>query len=318
MKQKISAIVYKMKGNKPYYFVGKRPNSPIWQYVTGTAERGERPFETARREIGEELGIKDFRNFFDLKKSFVFRSGREKIREYVFAQEIPWVTIKLEKKEFSQYKFLPLEKARKLVYFDSHKKYLRLVDLARNRQKYPKIFVICGPSGSGKEVVLTGALKRISNIKRIKTLMTRQTLRKEDKAGRKRVTIKEFFNLDRSGKLIEKNFYTGHWYGTPVEDVEEIIKGGDNAILDIDLNGMRAMKRKYSNVVSIFLKASFEDLRKRIESRGGCTEAEIQKRLEIAKKEIAKSKICDYNVWNRQGQLNKAIDQLLKIIHPVK
>jgi len=314
MKQKISAIVYKIKDGKPYYFVGKVPDSSIWKYVTGKVEKGEKPFEAARREIGEELGIYGFRNFFSLRKSFVFGSGHEKIREYIFAQEIPKTKIKLEKREFSQYKFLPLEKAQELVYFDSHKRCLRLVDMALKEQNYPKIFVISGPSGSGKGSVLVGVLKRVRNIKRVKTLMTRQPLRKDDKAGRQRVSVKEFFNLDCAGKLIEKNFYAGYWYGTPADSIEKIIESGKNAILEIDLNGMKALKKKYSNVVSIFLKANFEDLIKRIKSRGGCTEEEIQKRLSIAKKEIAESKICDYIILNKQGQLDKAIDQVIKII----
>ena len=182
------------------------------------------------------------------------------------------------------------------------------------KKEYPKIFVICGPSGSGKEVVLNGALKRIKKLRRVKTLMTRPILRREDKAGREKVSVRGFFNLDRQGRLIEKNFYAGHWYGTPTDGVEEVIEEGNNAILDIDINGMKALKKRYSNVVSIFLKTNFEDLKKRIESRGGFSPSEIGRRLSIAKAEIAKSKICDYNVWNRQDHLNQAIDRVVKII----
>jgi guanylate kinase len=67
--------------------------------------------------------------------------------------------------------------------------------------------------------------------------------------------------------------------------------------------------------VLIFLTAASEDeLERRLRKRGGDSPEQIAQRLDIARQEMARLPEFDYVVVNREGELDRAVDDVLAIV----
>lgn len=317
MIKKVQIIVYKKQGSKIQYFIGKRSEKygGIWQPPTGHVEEADKTLpDTAMRELHEELGISHFKSFTNLGKSFNFQSASgKKYEEHIFAVDIGEQNIKLEKAEFVDYKFLPLEKAVVKLNYDSHRKFMKLSDEAIKAKQYPKILIICGPSGSGKDSIIEALLQEKKlNLEPIKSATTRKK-RKNDRSNRIYLSKKEFEQRDRAGEFVEKNFFNGNWYATLRGPIEEAIKQGRNIIIEIDINGVKSFKKEFSNVVAIFVKSKISELKERILNRGENSDKEVANRLNVARVEMRQAGICDHIVENKQSQLKQTISKIIKI-----
>ncbi|KAL9236555.1 hypothetical protein vseg_011209 [Gypsophila vaccaria] len=93
------------------------------------------------------------------------------------------------------------------------------------------------------------------------------------------------------GKFLEFASVHGNLYGTSVEAIEMDVDAGKRCILDIDVQGARAVRASSLDAIFIFVcPPSYEDLEKRLRSRGTETEEHIQKRLRNAKGELEQGK----------------------------
>ena len=59
-------------------------------------------------------------------------------------------------------------------------------------------------------------------------------------------------------------------------------------------------------------------MRERFKKRGQDSETTIENRLNIAKSEIKRSKICNYSIKNEQGKLDQCVDEIYSIIKSFK
>lgn len=69
MIKKVLIVPYVYEGKKLKFFVGKGTHSGLWRFPTGHVGdkvefSNESVTQGARRELGEELGIKNTKNFF--------------------------------------------------------------------------------------------------------------------------------------------------------------------------------------------------------------------------------------------------------------
>jgi len=323
----VMIIPYIMKVGKPLFFVGKRPKNLIpeyistkvlWQFPTGKVGdniRGESIMQAALRELGEELGVESFKNFINNNYSFNWmRPGETKSnKETVFAVELESDTIHLDQREFEEHLFLDERAARKKLFFPSHKKFLNLIASDIKKNKFAKIIVLSGPGGSGKETVLEMVSKKLG-IERAKTVTSRKRKEGEGSSGRIFVSEKKFLQMKNSDEFIETNHFKDNYYGSLRSEVESRIISGKSTIIELDLNGLIEMEKKYSNVVSIFIKLDLELLRERMVKRGRDSEEEIEKRMKISVQELKKARICDYIITNKDGMLENTVGQIVKII----
>lgn len=309
--RKVSMVVYRTGGRGIEFFIGQRPNDGVWQYPTGTCEKSEKYEQTARREVMEELGQVKIKNLFSLDKYLRFKTENDSYAEKVFAIEIE-AEEKVDKKEFEKFKWCNRADATKILFYENHKKMISLAFERIRKRQFPKIFILCGPGGGGKDSVID-LIQEEFDFVRPKTYVTRP-LRRDGKEWRIHVNGKKFKELERSGSFIESNFFGGYWYGTPKQKIEEALNNGKNLLIDIDINGLLSFKKIYSQVVSIFVWTQMNDLERRLRSRGCHSGEYIKKRMMIAEDEVAKKDLCDHVVENKDGKLDETVKHVRNIL----
>lgn len=313
-KEKVSFVVYKVVDRKILYFVGKRPGQDIFLHPTAKLEEGENYIEAGFREIKEELGDVIILNFTDLKRDFTFSNEFGEFRESVVAFEIKDV-VKIQEEEFSSYDFLSKEEALGKLTYANHRNNIKGVEKLLSESRETKFFIFVAPTASGKSVVIKSLLGSFPNeFERVKTYMTREFKRAEDPLLRIHVNKEEFDELDKRGMLIEKNFHDGNWYGSSFKLIEKSLRTGKNLIAEVDINGLRVLNTHFHNIISIFISSPLDEMELRLRERGGHSEQEIAKRLEIAKMEISQKDYSTYVVENRQGRLDDAIHEILEVV----
>lgn len=175
------------------------------------------------------------------------------------------------------------------------------------------LFVISGPSGCGKSTLVKHILDELDKVEFSVSYTTRKK-RETEKEGKDYFFIseKEFKRLIQEDKLTEWAVVHENYYGTPKRELEKKTGGGD-LLLDIDVQGATQIKEKVKKAVFIFiLPPLFPELKKRLEKRGQEHKESINRRLEVAKKEIRHYYQFDYIIIN--DQLDKAAEELKAVI----
>ena len=179
-----------------------------------------------------------------------------------------------------------------------------------------KIFVISGPSGSGKDSVISGLKKQGLQFREIITTTTRR-MRKGETQGKPYwfISKKEFEELIKKDKMVEWAIVYGNYYGSQKKDVEKYLDDPLPVIFKVDPQGARSIKKKFPDSQVIFLiPRDLKILEKRLRQRGQDSEEAIQKRLKEAREEMEDLSVWDYVVVNEQGKLEETIKKVKKII----
>ena len=173
-----------------------------------------------------------------------------------------------------------------------------------------KLIVVTGPSGVGKGTLVSLLLQRHPQLQ-ISTSATTREPRPGETDGVEYYFLskKDFETAILNHELLEWAEYAGNYYGTPKAQVVEQISSGNYILLEIELEGARAIANIFPEATRIFiLPPSIEALEKRIRARGTNSEESIAKRLSIAEGEIAASDEFDLKIIN--DELEKAIVKL--------
>lgn len=178
-----------------------------------------------------------------------------------------------------------------------------------------RLFIVSGPSGSGKDTVLAKLFQACPEIKFSISSVTRP-MRKGEKEGDKYhfVGRETFEKMIENDELLEHNEFVGNYYGTPKAPVEAAINSGKDMIVEIDVNGAAQIRKKVNDTVSIFIMPpSLGELKARLSGRGTETEDIINCRISAALNEIKRASEYDYIVVN--DNLRKAVDDCIAIIY---
>ncbi len=177
-----------------------------------------------------------------------------------------------------------------------------------------RLFIVSGPSGSGKDTVLKKVFEKYQDISFSISSITRD-MRAGEIAGEKYnfISREEFERMIADNALLEHNIFVGNYYGTPRKPVEDCINSGGDMIVEVDVNGAAQIREKMPEAVSIFIMPpSFEVLRQRLSGRGTETEKQVADRLLSAIGEIARAVEYDYIVVN--DVLEEAVEDLISVI----
>lgn len=174
--------------------------------------------------------------------------------------------------------------------------------------------VVSSPSGTGKTTICRRLARRNKDYHYSVSATTRSP-RDSEKQGVDYffMTHEEFLKNQRAGNFIETAEYLQHWYGTPLKPLVKAVAAGKVVLLDIDIQGGRSIKRTLPGAVTIFLiPPSLRELKRRLRSRRTETPAAIQKRLDMAMKELECWKEYEYMVIN--DHLPTAVNEVEMII----
>ena len=162
------------------------------------------------------------------------------------------------------------------------------------------VFVVSGPSGSGKDTVLKGLFAENPDIVFSISSITR-AMRPGEREGEKYnfISREHFEEMIKNDLLLEHNVFVGNYYGTPRIPVEKAVSEGRDIIIEVDVNGAAQIRKKLPEAVTVFIMPpSFEELKRRLVGRGTESEELIEKRLRSALDEIRRAGEYDYIIVN--------------------
>ena len=155
-----------------------------------------------------------------------------------------------------------------------------------------KLVILSGPSGAGKSTVVKELLSICPlPLQRSVSATTRQP-RPGEQDGREYhfLSHSEFAGRRAHDEFLEckEVFGRGDWYGTLNATVTAGLAAGKWVLLEIDVEGALAVLERYPDAITVFVHpGSPEELERRLRSRGTEAEASIQRRLEVARRELA-------------------------------
>jgi len=128
------------------------------------------------------------------------------------------------------------------------------------------------------------------------------------------VSDEEFDRMVAEGDLLEwAVVHKAARYGTPRQPVDLALASGHPAMLEIDLQGARQVRRTMPDALFVFLKPpSWEELVRRLVGRGTETEEERTRRLATAKEELAAEAEFDVAIVNHE--VHDAAEQLVALM----
>ena len=178
-----------------------------------------------------------------------------------------------------------------------------------------RLTVLAGPTAAGKGTVAAYIRSRHPEIW-ISVSATTRPARRGEVNGEHYwfVDDAEFDRMIAAGELLEWAVVHGAArYGTPRRPVEEALAAGTPALLEIDLQGARQVRRTLPAALFVFLKPpSWEELVNRLVGRGTEEEAERTRRLETAREELAAESEFDVTVVN--GEVHRAGEELVSLM----
>lgn len=162
------------------------------------------------------------------------------------------------------------------------------------------LIIISGPSGVGKGTVCRRLIELRSDLKLSVSTTTRPPRSGEEEGREYNFTDSpRFKEMIKEGAFLEWAKVHNHYYGTRLKAVREVLSGGEDFILEIDVQGAAQIRKNRPGAVSIFLAPpSFEALENRIRGRGTEDTLRIRQRLIAAREEMQAYHLYDYVVVN--------------------
>lgn len=176
------------------------------------------------------------------------------------------------------------------------------------------LVVVAGPSGVGKGTVHAELRRRLPDAVLSVSATTRPPRPGEvDGVDYRFVDWPTFEAMIEGGQLLEWAEYAGALYGTPRDPAAAAVGRGEVVLLDIEVQGALQVKDADPDALLIFLQPpSFEELERRLRTRGTEDEAAVARRLAVAKQEMAGAGAFDLQVVN--DQLDRCVDEVLDAI----
>lgn len=176
------------------------------------------------------------------------------------------------------------------------------------------ILVLSGPSGAGKSSLISKIIDHVGP-----TYFSISTTTRPMRAGEVDGIHYHFVDQEEFKREIEQEMFLeyalvhGNYYGTSLAPVKKALKEGKLVIFDIDVQGHDAVQNRLGDITtSVFTTTpTLKELERRLQNRSTDSDEIINKRLEMAKREVQRISEYDYLVVN--DNLDKAAELLISI-----
>jgi guanylate kinase len=178
----------------------------------------------------------------------------------------------------------------------------------------PRLTVLSGPSGVGKGTLVAALAARVPRLWVSVSVTTRPPRPGEvDDVNYHFVDDAAFDAMIAAGDFLEYATYGDHRYGTPRRPVEERLKTGTPALLEIDLQGARQVRAAMPSALLVFIAPpSWDELVRRLVGRGTESSGAAQARLARARVELATEAEFDAVVVNES--IEQACEELITLL----
>ncbi|AAU90896.1 guanylate kinase [Methylococcus capsulatus] len=176
------------------------------------------------------------------------------------------------------------------------------------------LYVISAPSGAGKTSLVSALCAGAPDLA-VSVSHTTRPQRPGEVPGQDYwfVDKAEFEKMIANEAFLEYARVFDNYYGTAKTTVEEVLATGRDAVLEIDWQGARQVRRLMPACVSVFiLPPSRQALEQRLRTRQQDSEAVIARRMEAAISEMSHYAEYDYLIVN--DDFNLALNQLRAIV----
>jgi len=184
----------------------------------------------------------------------------------------------------------------------------------------PPALVLCGPSGAGKSTLMKLLTSEFRDQFGFSVSHTTRSPRPGEQQGKDYhfVSRVEMEALVDEGAFLEHAVFGGNMYGTSRASVAKVAGQGKICILDIDMQGVKQIKKSGLKARYVFIEApSIEVLEMRLRERGTENEASLARRLEAARGELEYGRAeGNFDLRLVNDQVEKAYAQLREFMLP--
>jgi len=176
------------------------------------------------------------------------------------------------------------------------------------------LFIVSAPSGAGKTTLVERLVEDVPRLKMSRSYTSRAARSGEhDAVDYNFVSRQRFEAMVAGDEFLEWADVFGNLYGTSAADAERVLAAGDDVVLVIDVQGARQVRRRGAEATTVFvMPPSYAELEQRLRGRSQDTEDAIQRRLQVAREEIAAFPEYDFIVIN--DDLASAVARLEGIV----
>jgi guanylate kinase len=185
-----------------------------------------------------------------------------------------------------------------------------------NLPSKPLLIVLSGPSGAGKDTILSRMKKSGYPLEFITTVTTRpRRAREKNNVDYRFASAESFRKMIKNNELVEWANVYGNWYGVPKKPLKRALNKGKDTIVKVDIQGAATIKKIIPQAVFIFLAPpSRGELERRLKQRHTESSFDLALRLKTAEEEMKKLPLFDYVVVNKQGKIDLALSAIEAII----
>jgi guanylate kinase len=176
------------------------------------------------------------------------------------------------------------------------------------------LFIVSAPSGTGKTTLVERLVQVMPNL-----TMSRSYTSRPARPGEQNGVDYNFISRERFDSMVHEGAFLewadvfGHCYGTSKVDTQALLAQGRDVVLVIDVQGARQVRNRGIDNVSVFvLPPSAAILEQRLRGRSKDSEDQIQRRLQVACREVDEYLQYEYVVIN--DELDAAVERLASIV----
>ena len=175
-------------------------------------------------------------------------------------------------------------------------------------------FVVSAPSGTGKTTVCRALVARDPGLEFSVSHTTRpQRPGEQEGVHYQFVSAAEFRRVAGAGAVVEYAEYAGNLSGTSFAAREAPLARGRDLLLEVDVQGALQLRERRRDARLLFLlPPSFDELERRLRSRGTDAPEAVERRLALVRRELEALASFDYAVVN--DDVVEAVAQVAAIL----